>query len=821
MPQEADPDFHIDLGDTFAMDPSPLGTGMTDAEAKAAYFVQRPYMGLIGHSIPIFLVLGNHENEEGWNFDDVFAAPDQSLALVGMKYRKLYYPNPIPDGFYTGNEDPLPTAIGGDTNHEDYYAWTWGDALFVVLDPYHYSMTWPAEGGTYGGEGTDGEAQGDRWDWTLGREQYDWFKDTLENSDAKYKFVFIHHVTGGDNPYGRGGIEAAPYFEWGGLNWDGTPGFADNRPGWGAPIHQVMVDNGVTAFFHGHDHAYAYEALDGIVYQECPKPDEAIPPETSYLVESEANGGNHYPDALTLPASGHMRVTVSPSGVTVEYVRTYLPGGGTNGEIADSYVIPNSYTLTYTAGAGGSITGLTPQTVAYGADGTAVTAVADPGYHFVRWSDGVLTGSRTDFDVMADFSVSAEFAPNTFSLTATAPSTAGPFSQGSVVPVAFDVAFPATTGWFHTYAFKDSSYHWLNSQAADGSSSYGFDWTVTQPIADGYVVRVWYVDGSGNWLVFDDSSPTFAITAGTLPVPSVTQPSSAGPFAQGDAVSVAFTVTGAPATGMFHTYAYKDGTYYWLDSRAASGAGSYSFSWKVTQPVGTGYVVRTWYVDGSGNWIVFDDSSPTFAITPGTLPVPSVTQPSAAGPFAQGDAVSVAFTVTGAPVTGMFHTYAFKDGSYYWLDSRAASGASSYSFSWNVTQPVGTGYVVRTWYVDGDGNWIVFGDSSPEFSIGAGTLPVPAVTLPNSAGPFDLGSIVPVAFDVAFPATTGWFHTYAYKDGSYHWLDSRAASGAGSYGFDWTVAQPVAEGYVIRVWYVDGSGNWLVSGDSSPGFAIE
>ena len=145
------PDFYLDLGDTFAMDPSPLGTGMTEAEADAAYLIQRPYMGLISGSVPVFLAIGNHENEEGWNFDDVFTPPDQSLAIVGLTARKKYFPNPVPDGFYSGNVDPLPEAIGGDTNHEDYYAWEWGDALFVVLDPFHYSMTWPSEGDGYGG----------------------------------------------------------------------------------------------------------------------------------------------------------------------------------------------------------------------------------------------------------------------------------------------------------------------------------------------------------------------------------------------------------------------------------------------------------------------------------------------------------------------------------------------------------------------------------------------------------------------------------------------------------------------------------------------
>ena len=43
----------------------------------------------------------------------------------------------------------------------------------------------------------------------------------------------------------------------------------------------------------------------------------------------------------------------------------------------------NTYTLTYTAGANGTITGTAPQTVDYGTSGTEVTAVPDPGYHFV------------------------------------------------------------------------------------------------------------------------------------------------------------------------------------------------------------------------------------------------------------------------------------------------------------------------------------------------------------------------------------------------------------------------------------------------------
>ena len=77
----------------------------------------------------------------------------------------------------------------------------------------------------------------------------------------------------------------------------------------------------------------------------------------------------------------------------------------------------NTYTLTYTAGAHGSISGTSPQTVNHGADGNEVTAVADTGCHFVSWSDGMLTAFRTDTNVIANIDVMATFALDEYSLT--------------------------------------------------------------------------------------------------------------------------------------------------------------------------------------------------------------------------------------------------------------------------------------------------------------------------------------------------------------------------------------------------------------------
>ena len=113
-------------------------------------------------------------------------------------------------------------------------------------------------------------------------------------------------------------------------------------------------------------------------------------------------------------------------------------------DVTASFAI-DTYTLTYTAGANGTISGTTPQTVNYGASGTAVTAVPNTGYHFVSWSDGVLTATRTDTNVTADHTVTASFAINTYTLTPTA-GLHGAISPASPQTIAYgaDQAFTIT-----------------------------------------------------------------------------------------------------------------------------------------------------------------------------------------------------------------------------------------------------------------------------------------------------------------------------------------------------------------------------------------
>ncbi|MBR2302607.1 MAG: leucine-rich repeat domain-containing protein [Clostridia bacterium] len=71
------------------------------------------------------------------------------------------------------------------------------------------------------------------------------------------------------------------------------------------------------------------------------------------------------------------------------------------------------YRLSYAAGTGGTITGEVTQTVDEGKDGSEVIAVANSGYVFVKWSDGITTANRTDKNVQKDLSVTAEFKVDT------------------------------------------------------------------------------------------------------------------------------------------------------------------------------------------------------------------------------------------------------------------------------------------------------------------------------------------------------------------------------------------------------------------------
>ena len=308
------PDFVIDLGDNFMSEKQPVINQQVITDRTVMF---RPYFNQVCHSAPLYLTIGNHEGELGWMLNGT----DTCLPVRAALARKLYYPNPYPNSFYSGN-NVSENYVG---LRENYYGWQWGDALFMVIDPYWYT--------------TNANRAG--WGWTLGSTQFNWFKSTLRNSTAKYKFIFCHQLVGGNGNDARGGSEFVDLFENGGQNLDTTWGFDTKRPHWEEPLHALMLENKVSIYFHGHDHCYAKQDKDGIVYQEVPQPSAK-----NINIFTGSQAGYGYVNGVLLPSRGFLLVKVSSDSVHVDYVKTYLPNeeNGTrhNLDIAHAYVIKDT-----------------------------------------------------------------------------------------------------------------------------------------------------------------------------------------------------------------------------------------------------------------------------------------------------------------------------------------------------------------------------------------------------------------------------------------------------------------------------------------------
>ncbi|MGO4545827.1 InlB B-repeat-containing protein [Paenibacillus sp. 2TAB23] len=128
------------------------------------------------------------------------------------------------------------------------------------------------------------------------------------------------------------------------------------------------------------------------------------------------NHGSNGTEVTAKPAAGYHFVNWSDGETAAS--RTDLQVTGSKNVTANFAI--NAYSLTYTAGAGGSLTGTTGQTVNHGSDATTVTAVPNTGYHFIGWSDAIMDAARTDVNVTGNIAATASFAINAYTLNYTA-----------------------------------------------------------------------------------------------------------------------------------------------------------------------------------------------------------------------------------------------------------------------------------------------------------------------------------------------------------------------------------------------------------------
>jgi len=139
------------------------------------------------------------------------------------------------------------------------------------------------------------------------------------------------------------------------------------------------------------------------------------------------------------------------------------------------------YTLTYSPGSNGTLSGATTQTVNYGEDGSAVGVIPNAGYQFARWSDGVADNPRTDLNVSANIDVVAQYTVEaikcfvtTWTVDASDPNIKIPMSSTET----YDV------DWNNDGVFDETG--------LSGTLSH------TYSAAGDYTVRIYFASGSGS-----------------------------------------------------------------------------------------------------------------------------------------------------------------------------------------------------------------------------------------------------------------------------------------------------------------------------------
>jgi hypothetical protein len=357
------------------------------------------------------------------------------------------------------------------------------------------------------------------------------------------------------------------------------------------------------------------------------------------------------PSNPTVDWSDNATFTITPNtgyhltGVTVDSVSQGAIGTYTFTAVTSAHVISassaiNTYTLTPTAGANGTISPATTATVNYGTT-TTFTITPAAGYHvatLVVDSTPVAPATSYTFSsVSANHTIAATFAINTFTL---APSAG---ANGSISP------------------------------ASTQTVNFGANQTFTMTPATGYNVATVTVDGAP---VGSPSSYTFSAVAANHVI-GVTFADKTAPSTFSDVSAVyvnsgTIRLTASDVNGVGHTYYKLDG-----GSQVESGT-----------IVVTGFgphTIEFWSVDTLGNVEVHKTAG--FSVSD-TI-APSTTSNAVAN---YTGSASIHLTATdNAGGAGVAATY-------YKLDGGAQTGGT------NVSTSVTGAHTLEFWSVDGDGN---------------------------------------------------------------------------------------------------------------------
>lgn len=261
--------------------------------------------------------------------------------------------------------------------------------------------------------------------------------------------------------------------------------------------------------------------------------------------------------------------------------------------------VKQKYTLTVTAGTGGTVTGA--GTYEYGSSVT-IKATPNSGYKFVKWSDGNTSATRK-VTVTGNATYTAEFAVAAF-VTYDSIFCFNKWKANGIAAENGTVSNITNTGFTLTsnagVAEGTATSHFFPVEAG---KSYKIDIDIT---GDNWDVYIFFCDANGSWVDFADSKNRFSSGGGVasrvFTAPSGSVKAQIRVDANGASNTVAYT--------NFRIYPADCG---YMSSSVSAAERTDTGSWSVPTPSRAGYTFVGWNTkpDGSGTAYTSSSAFPT------------------------------------------------------------------------------------------------------------------------------------------------------------------------------------------------------------------
>jgi FtsP/CotA-like multicopper oxidase with cupredoxin domain len=468
---------------------------------------------------------------------------------------------------------------------------------------------------------------------------------------------------------------------------------------------------------------------------------------------------------------------------------------------SNTRVIGPQFTVTASAGAGGTITPTGAVPVGRGGSQT-FTITPTAGYRIsqvlvngVNNATAVSTGTYTFTNVQANATIAASFTTSQVTIV----SSAG--AGGSISPNGTQTVPVNGT---QTYTITPNNGYAIADVLVDGVSNPGA------------------IQGGTYTFTNVTTSHTIAATFATNQPTSLTLPSITGGYSAGANLSVSWTANVATGGGEYAVWATGASGWYYLKTVAANGSANYSTQAPLNVPIASGYNIVVGYraTPGTGTFTAFGTSTGTFDV----LGLSSIAVIGPTGSQLAGAALPISWTASSIVTAGEFGVWSTNSAGWTFLTSVPANAASADYAITAANVPIGTGYNIVVGYraTAGSGPWTTWGTSPGTFDVLG--MSVINVTAPTGGASYVVGTPLAVNWTVNSIVSSGEFGIWATSSAGWVFFQSVPANPASA---DYSAFPPLNLPSLSGPWNIvigyrptAGSGTWTTWGTSTGTFSM-